>query len=135
MTDPTTDSWLIDVRTEATDRLSRIAEIQAELSCVYAEARTAGGRVRVRVNAAGRPSALTIEPGALSLSASVLAASILQAIDSAAAAAGERVAALVGPLVPSEDLDAMLTGRPTEADRAGVRAELEGLRDVGESGG
>ena len=128
MTDSPSDQWLADVRDEAASRLERIAQLQDDLSELYAEAHTAEGRVRVRVNAAGRPSALTLEPGAMSMPAAHLAAAILRAVDDAAERAGERLATLVGSLVPSAELDAMLTGRPTETDRVAVREELEALR-------
>jgi hypothetical protein len=128
MTDSTADQWLTDVRDQAADRLARIAQVQDDLSSLYAEAHTAEGRVRVRVNAAGRPTTLTLEPGAMSLPAPDLAAAILRAVDDAAAEAGERLAALVGSLVPSAELDAMLAGRATEADRVAVRHELDALR-------
>ena len=128
MTDsPSDHQWLADVRDEAADRLSRIAHVQDELSTLYAEAHTAEGRVRVRVNAAGRPTALTLEPTATSMPAPDLAGAILHAVDDAAAQVGERLATLVGSLVPSAELDAMLTGRPTEADRVAVREELDRL--------
>jgi YbaB/EbfC DNA-binding family len=123
----TSDQWLTDVRDQAASRLERIARVQDELSTLYGEAHTAEGRVRVRVNAAGRPTALTLEPTATSLPAPDLAAAILRTVDEAATAAGARLASLVGSLVPSEELDAMLTGRPTQADRDGVRDELDVL--------
>lgn len=128
MTDPTADNWLAEVRADAADRLARICEVQAELSTLHAEARGADGRVQVRVNAAGRLVGLTIDPGALSLSGVDLAGAILRAVDSAAGLAGERLAALVGSLVSCDEVDAMLTGRPSEADLVGVRTELEALR-------
>jgi len=126
MTDPASDQWLTEVRDQAADRLARIAQLQDDLSSLYAEAHTAEGRVRV--NAAGRPTALTLEPSALAMPAPDLAAAILRAVDDAAAQAGERLATLVGSLVPSAELDAMLAGRPTEADRVAVREELDALR-------
>ena len=127
MTDTPCEQWLTDVRDEAAARLTRITQVQDELATLYAEARTAEGRVRVRVNAAGRPTALTLEPRATSMPASALAAAILRAVDEAATHAGERLAELVGSLVPAAELDAMLTGRPTQADRLAVRAELDAL--------
>ena len=128
MTDSPSDLWLAEVRDQAADRLTRIAQLQDDLSSLYAEAHTAEGRVRVRVNAAGRPTALTLEPMATSMPAPALAAAILRAVDDAAAQAGERLTTLVGSLVPSAELDAMLAGRPTEADRVAVRDELDALR-------
>ena len=127
MTDSPTDQWLTDLRDEATERLTRIARLQDDLSSLYAEAHTADGRVRVRVNAAGRPTALTLEPTATSMPAPDLAAAILRVVDEAAGLAGDRLAALVGSLVPSGELDAMLSGRPREADRIAVRQELDRL--------
>jgi len=128
MTDTTTVSWLTDVREQAADRLARISQVQDELSTLYAEARTAEGRVHMRVNAAGRPIALTLEPTATSMPAPDLAAAILRAVDDASTQAGQRLATLVGSLVPSEELVSMLTGRPTDSDRVAVRDELEALR-------
>lgn len=128
MTDSMPESWLDDVREQAADRLSRIARMQEELSSLSAEGQAADGRVRVRVNAAGRPIALTLTPGATSMPAADLATAILGAVDAAAEQAGARLAAVVGSLVPSAELDAMLTGRPTAADRAAVRDELDALR-------
>lgn len=127
MTDTTTDQWLADVHDETTARLARVARVQDELSTLYAEAQACEGRVRVRVNAAGRPTAIQLEPSALALPAPDVAAAILRAIDDAAAHAGARLASLVGSLVPSAELDSMLTGRPTEADRVAVRHELDAL--------
>ena len=132
MSDALHEPWLVEVREDAADRLAQIAEIQDELASLYAEAHTAEGRVSVRVNAAGRPIALTLQPAATSMPAPDLAAAILRAVDSAAERAGERLAALVGSLVPSADLDAMLSGRPTEADRVAVREELDALRPLPE---
>lgn len=126
---PQTESWLDDIRAEAASRLEQIARLQDDLTSLYGEAHTAEGRVRVRVNAAGRPTALTLDPTATSLPAPDLAAAILGAVDDAAAQAGERLARVVGSLVPSDALDAMLTGRPTEADRIAVREELDALSD------
>ena len=126
---PQTESWLGDVRAEAASRLEQIARLQDDLTSLYGEAHAAEGRVRVRVNAAGSPAALTLEPAAMSLPAPDLAAAILRAVDDAAAEAGARLATLVGSLLPSEQLDAMLTGRPTEADRIAVREELDALSD------
>jgi len=128
MTDPASDPWLDSLRREAAQRLEEVAQLQDDLSSLYAEAHTAEGRVRVRVNAAGRPTALTLEPTATSLPAPALAAAILRAVDDAAAQARKRLATLVGSLVPSAELDAMLAGRPTEADRFAVRDELDALR-------
>lgn len=128
MTDSPSDQWLTEVRREATARLTRIAQLQDDLSSLYAEAHTADGRVRVRVNAAGRPTALTLAPTATSMPAADLAAAILHVVDDAAGRAGDRLAALVGSLVPSAELDALLTGRPTDADRVAVRREIDGLR-------
>lgn len=124
---PPSEPWLDDLRRETARHLEQIARVQDELSTLYGEAHTAEGRVRVRVNAAGRPTALTLEPSALSLPPSDLAAAILRAVDDATARAGERLAELVGTLVPAADLDAMLAGRPTDADRIAVRAELDAL--------
>lgn len=132
MTDTPSEPWLDDVRDEAAARLSTIAQVQDELTSLYAEAHTAEGRVHVRVNAAGRPIALTLEPTATSLPAPDLAAAILRAVDDAAAQAGARLTALVGSLVPAAELEAMLTGRPTDADRVAVREELD---RVGEPSG
>lgn len=128
MTDSPSDQWLTEVRREATARLTRIAQLQDDLSSLHAEAHTADGRVRVRVNAAGRPTALTLAPTATSMPAADLAAAILRVVDDAAGRAGDRLAALVGSLVPSAELDALLTGRPTDADRVAVRREIDGLR-------
>ena len=128
MTDtPHTEPWLDELHQQTARHLERVSQLQDDLSTLYAEAHTAEGRVRVRVNAAGRPTALTLEPTAMSLPAPDLAAAVLRAVDDAAARAGERLAALVGSLVPSAELDAMLTGRPTEADRLAVRQELDAL--------
>lgn len=124
---PQTEPWLDDLRAEAASRLEQITQLQDDLSTLYAEAHAAEGRVQVRVNAAGRPTALTLEPAATSMPAPDLAAAILRAVDDATAEAGSRLAALVGSLVPSEQLDAMLTGRPTEADRIAVREERDAL--------
>lgn len=123
-----TEPSLLTVREEAADQLAQIAHIQDELATLSAEASTAEGRVHVRVNAAGRPTALTLEASATSIPAPALAAAILRAVDMAADRASERLAALVGSLMPSGELDAMLTGRPTQADRDAVRAELDALR-------
>lgn len=133
MTD-TTDRWLDDIRDEAAARLTAIAQVQDELSSLSAEAHACDGRVRVRVNAAGRPTALTLEPSATCLPAPDLAAAILRAIDDAATRAGERLSVLVGSLLPAAELDSMLTGRPVEADRVAVRDELEGLHHPPPSG-
>ena len=128
MTDsPHTEPWLDELYQQTARHLEQVSRLQDDLSILYAEAQTAEGRVRVRVNAAGRPTALTLEPTAMSLPAPDLAAAVLRAVDDAAARAGERLAALVGSLVPSAELDAMLTGRPTEADRLAVRQELDAL--------
>lgn len=127
MTDTTADRWLDDIRDEAAARLALIARVQDELSTLSAEALACEGRVRVRVNAAGRPTALTLEPGATSVPAAELAAAILRAIDDASSRAGERLAVLVGSLLSPAELDAMLTGQPTDADRVAVRDELDAL--------
>ncbi|MCW2832458.1 MAG: hypothetical protein JWN68_411 [Nocardioides sp.] len=127
MTDALSEPWLDDLREQAARRLEEVAQLQDELTGLYAEARTAEGRVRVRVNAAGRPIALTLEPTATSMPAADLADAILRAVEDATTRAGERVAALVGSLLPSAELGAMLTGRPTEADRVAVREELDAL--------
>lgn len=126
---PQTEPWLTDLRAETASRLEQIAQLQDDLSRLYVEAHTAEGRVQVRVNAAGRPTALTLDPTATSMPAPDLAAAILRAVDHAAAEASSRLATLVGSLLPSEQLDAMLTGRPTEADRVAVRDELDALSD------
>jgi len=128
MTDALHEPWLADARKQAADRLARISQVQDELSTLCAEAHTAEGRVHVRVNAAGRLAALTLEPTVTSMPAPDLAAAILRATDEAATQAGERLAGLVGSLVPPAELDAMLTGRPTQADRVAVRDELDVLR-------
>ncbi|PUA81265.1 YbaB/EbfC family nucleoid-associated protein [Nocardioides currus] len=119
MTD--TDPWLDDLHTHDARQLERIARLQADLAEVYGEGHTAHGRVHVRVNAAGRPTALTLEPTATSLPATELAAAILRAVDQAAGDAAARVASLLGDLVPADEVDAMLTGVPSPADRSAVR--------------
>ena len=129
MTTTPSEPWLDDIRHETTTRLEQVARVQDELSTLHAEAHSGEGRVRVRVNAAGRPLALTLEPGATSMPAPDLAAAILRAIEDAATRAGDRLEALVGSLVPSADLAAMLTGRPTDADHTAVRDELDRLSD------
>jgi DNA-binding protein YbaB len=132
MTDtPHPEPWLDELYQQTARHLEQVARLQDELSSLYGEAHAAEGRVRVRVNAAGRPTALTLEPTATSLPAPALAAAILRAVDDAAAHAGERLVTLVGSLVPSAELDAMLAGRPTEADRVAVREELDALRPDG----
>lgn len=128
-TSTASEQWLTDVRDQAASRLAQISQLQDDLSTLYGEAHTAEGRVRVRVNAAGRPTIITLEPTATSMPAPDLAAAILRAVDEAAGQAGSRLAALVGSLVPSAELDAMLTGRPTEGDRVAVREELDELRN------
>ncbi len=129
MTDiPHPEPWLDDLYEQTARHLEQVSQLQDELSTLYAEAHTAEGRVHVRVNAAGRPTALTLEPTATSMPAPDLAAAILRAVDEAAGQAASRLATLLGELVPSAELDAMLTGRPTDADRAAVREELEALR-------
>ena len=128
MTDALSEPWLVDLRDQAARRLEQVAQLQDELTTLYAEAHTAEGRVRVRVNAAGRPIALTLEPTATSMQATDLADAILRAVEEATTQAGERAASLVGSLMPSAELDAMLAGRPTEADLVGVREELDTLR-------
>jgi DNA-binding protein YbaB len=129
MTDiPHTEPWLDELYQQTARHLEQVSQLQDDLSSLYAEAHTAEGRVRVRVNAAGRPTALTLEPTATSMPAPALAAAILRAVDDAAAQASERLAALVESLVPPAELDAMLAGRPTEADRVAVRNELDALR-------
>ncbi|UUZ61174.1 YbaB/EbfC family nucleoid-associated protein [Nocardioides sp. B-3] len=125
MTDTSSDPRLDDVRDEAAARLTAIAEMQDDLATLYGEAHTAEGRVHVRVNAAGRLTALTLEPTVMSLPAPHLATAILRAVDDAAARAGSRLTSLLDGLVPPDQLDAMLTGRPTEADRIAVRDELD----------
>lgn len=127
MTDALSEPWLADVRDQAANRLEQVVRLQDELTTLYGEARTPDGRVRVRVNAAGRLVAITLEPAATSMPATDLATAILRAVDDAATQAGERVAVLVGSLVPSAELDAMLAGRPSEADRVAVRRELSAL--------
>lgn len=124
MTDTTSEQWLDDIRDDAAARLLYVAQIQDELTTLYGEAHTCEGRIHVRVNAAGRPTALTLDPRALSLPAPDLAAAILRAVDEAATRAGERLTSLVGHLLPADELDAMRTGVPTEADRVAVREEL-----------
>ena len=128
MTDALSEPWLVDVRDQTTRRLEQVARLQDDLATLYAEAHTAEDRVRVRVNAAGRPITLTLDRTVTSMPAPDLAAAILRAVDDAAALAGERVATLVGSLVPAAELDAMLAGRPTDADRVAVRDQLESLR-------
>jgi DNA-binding protein YbaB len=128
---PGSEPWLDDIRAQTAARLERIAQVQDELTTLYGEARTSDGRVHVRVNAAGRPTALRLEPTAMSMPAPDLAAAILRAVDDAAAEASSRIADLVGTLVPADELDAMLTGRPTEADRVAVREQLDGLSPAG----
>ncbi len=125
MDTPHTEPWLDDLRTETTARLSAIVEMQYDLATLYGEAHTAERRVQVRVNAAGRPTALTLAPTAMALPAPDLAAAILRAVDEAATQAASRLASLVGGLLPPDELDALLAGRPTEADRVAVREELD----------
>ena len=124
---PQDEPWLDDLYQQTARHLEQIVQLQDDLSTLYGEAHTAEGRVRLRVNAAGRLTSLTLEPTATSMPAPALAAAILRAVDEAAAQAGSRLATLVGTLVPTDELDAMLTGRPTKADRVAVRDELNRL--------
>lgn len=127
----TSEPWLDDLRAQTTGHLAQIEQLQADLAEVYGEARTCSGRVHVRVNAAGRPTALTLDPAIAQVPAPELAEAILAAVAEASAVAGSRLAAVVGSLVPPDQLDAMLTGFtgvPSDADRVAVRQELDGLR-------
>ena len=124
---PQDEPWLDDLYQQTARHLEQIVQLQDDLSTLYGEAHTAEGRVRLRVNAAGRLTSLTLEPTATSMPAPALAAAILRAVDEAAAQAGSRLATLVGALMPPDELDAMLTGRPTKADRVAVRDELNRL--------
>ena len=100
MTVSPTDQWLTDVRDEATQRLTRIARLRTiSPRCTPKRTPPTDGCGSAS-NAAGRPTALTLEPAATTMPAADLAAAILRAVDEAAGQAGDRLAALVGALVP-----------------------------------
>lgn len=123
-----TDDWSARLRQDTARRLEAVARMQDELAQVHGEAVTAGGLVRVRVTPAGLPTELHLAPDAMRLSADELAGRIMAAIADATVRAAERMRAVVGQVVPRDELDAMMRGTVTEADRAGVREQLEALR-------
>ncbi len=126
-----TDDWSARLRDDSIRRLEAIEQMQDELTRVHGEAQAARGLVSVRVTPSGRPTRLHLEPGATRLPADELAGHIMAAIGVATARAAERMRAVVGQVVPRDELEAMVRGGVTEPDRAGVREQLDVLRGRG----
>ena len=129
-----TEDWSAALRGDAADRLEAIQRMQDQLADLVGEATGPEGRVRVRVTPAGAPLDLAIADEAMRLDAADLAAEILAVLATATAEVGERMRRVLGDVVPPEQLDAMMTGRPTESDRHDVRAQLDALRAGGHDG-
>ena len=122
------DDWSAQLRDDSIRRLEAIRRVQDELAQVYGEAVAARGLVTVRVTPAGLPTRLHLDAGATRLPAGDLAGHIMAAIGDATAQAAERMRAVVGGVVPVEDLDALVRGTVSEGDRASVREQLDALR-------
>ncbi len=120
--------WIEQVRHESIDRLESIQRMQDELAGIHGEAVAARGLVWVRVSAAGMAMGLDLDPEAMRLGAGELSAAILSALGEATARAGERVRAVVGQVVPAEELAALMRGTVTDTDRHEVEAQLVALK-------
>ncbi len=122
------DQWVEQVRNDSIRRLEAIRRMQDELAEVYGEAVTARGLVRVRVNPAGRATHLDLKPAAMHLSAGALSTAILAAIGDATGQASRRMHAVIGEVVPADELSALMGGTVTDSDTGDVREQLAELR-------
>jgi DNA-binding protein YbaB len=122
------DEWVERLRDDSIRQLESIQRMQDELAQVHGEADAARGLVTVRVTPAGMPTRMHLEPEATHLPADELAGHIMAAIADATAQAAERMRAVVGQVVPPDELEAMMRGTTTEADRRSVREQLDALR-------
>lgn len=122
------DEWVDRLRDDSIRQLEAIRQMQDELAQVYGEAEAARGLVTVRVTPAGMPTRLHLDAEATRLPADELAGHIMAAITDATVQASERMRAVVGQVVPPDELDAMMRGTVSEADRTSVREQLDALR-------
>ena len=74
------------------------------------------------------PTRLHLDAEATRLPADELADHIMAAIGDATVQASQRMQAVVGQVVPADELDAMMRGTVSEADRTSVREQLDALR-------
>jgi DNA-binding protein YbaB len=130
MTD--TQDWLAQVQADSLSRLEAVSRMQRELDGLVGEAASPDGFLRVRVNPAGALVALHIDDRAgEALGGERVAAAILDLARKATERAAAEMHRIVGELVPSDDLDALLAGSVPPSARAGVDAELEMRRREG----
>ncbi|GHJ59534.1 hypothetical protein NOK12_20520 [Nocardioides sp. OK12] len=122
------DDRVEQARASSLRRLQEIAEMQRQLAGVSGRAEAADGGVRVRVTPAGMPTELMISDEALELTGTELAAAIMQAVASATVSASQELRAIVGQVVPPDQLDALLRGTTSDADVAGVQEQIDALR-------
>lgn len=123
------DGWVDAARARSLQQLEGIARMQQELSTVSGTAEAAQGRVRVRVTPAGMPTELHLTDSAMQLSAAELADQIMEAIAGATATAAAQMRAIVGQVVPEEQLDAIMRGAVSETDVRDVREQIDALRE------
>lgn len=124
----TDNDWSAQLRNDSINQLEKIQQMQKELAGVSGEAEAAHGLVKVRVTPAGMPTSLRLDPEATRLPADELSAAILSAIGDATVKASEQMRAIVGQVIPADDLDAMMRGTVSESDRESVREQLDALR-------
>lgn len=122
------EQWGERLRDDSIRQLEAIQQMQDELAQVYGEAEAARGLVTVRVTPAGMPTRLHLDTEARHLPADELAGHIMAAIADATVQATERMQAVVGQVVPRDELEAMMRGTVSEGDRASVREQLDALR-------
>lgn len=122
------NDWSAQLRNDSINQLEKIQQMQRDLAEVSGEAEAARGLVKVRVTPAGMPTRLHLDPEATRLPADELSAAILAAIGDATVKASEQMRAIVGTVIPADDLDAMMRGTVSDSDRESVREQLDALR-------
>lgn len=118
----TSSDFVAQIQSDSLHRLEAIAEMQRQLIGLSGQATSADGWVRVRVTSAGALTDLSIDERGQR--GDQLAATILHLTATATAEVGERVRAIVGSVLPADDLEALMSGEVPASTRAEVDAEL-----------
>lgn len=122
------DRWMEQIRSDSLGQLEAIQEMQTAIGQVRGEAQSARGLVRVRVTPAGMPTQLVLAPEVTDLEADEIAQHVMGAIAEATAQASAQLRAIVGGIIPDEQLDAMMSGDVSASDRADVQEQIDRLR-------
>ena len=117
------------VRADALSRLEAVQEMQRQLQGLVGRAESPDRRVTLTVTPTGAITDLRLSQSALQLSPEQLSAEILGTAAEATAEVSARMKAIVGSVVPEEQLDAMMAGDVPDSSRREIDDEIRAWRE------